>query len=631
MPSTYDRRAFLQRAGLAGAAGTALALGLPRPPALADEALVPFEHGVASGDPLDDRVILWTRVRPPADAGPVEVSWWVATDLAGQAIVASGVATASATRDWTVKVDAAGLAAGTSYYYGFEALGAPSLVGRTRTAPDGAVDRLRFAVASCSNYQGGFFNAYARIAERDDLDAVLHLGDYIYEYGNGPDRYGPGDGELAAPRDHEPDVEMVTLADYRARHALYKRDPDLRRVHQLHPFVVTWDDHESANNSRRDSAENHGDDDYGPEGEWLLRKAASRQAYEEWMPIRTEDPSRIYRALAYGDLCDIIVLDTRLEGRDDELGMLGATIISGAEIDDPARELISPEQRAFLLDRLSSSPARWHVIAQQVILGQWNGGGVPSLDLPDTPQFKLRDGGNALNPDQWDGYTAERARLFDHLVTNDIGNVVVLTGDVHTSWALDLTPDPYDPTIYVPPTGEGALGVEFVTPNVTSANFEGLGPAVAALEAGTLADNPHVKWVDFASHGYFVLDVTPERVQADWFAVDTVLEPSDGESFLAAWQTLDDARHVSPAEGPLPAGQAGPEAPPAEVAAPVDPSRQPFDGAGQGAPGAAGGTALPATGSPFGLGVPLVLGAGGAAALSLRRRADRSAGGSADL
>lgn len=555
MTSTYDRRAFLRRAGLAGAAGAALGLGLPRPPARADESLAPFEHGVASGDPLSDRVILWTRVRPPTDGGQVEVAWWVATDLDRTSVVASGLTTTGAEHDWTVKVDATGLSPATHYYYGFEALGRRSLVGRTKTAPSGAVERLRFAVASCSNYQGGFFNAYARIAERDDLDAVLHLGDYIYEYGNGADRYGPGDGELSAPRDHEPDVEMVTLADYRARHALYKRDPDLRRVHQLHPFVTTWDDHESTNNSRRDSAENHSDD----EGDWQVRKAAAQQAYEEWMPIRVEDPSVIYRALAYGDLCDLIVLDTRLDGRDDEVGTLGATVVSGAEIDDPARELISPEQRAFLFDRLSSSAARWRVIAQQVILGQWNGGGIPDLDLPDTPQFKLRDGGNALNPDQWDGYTAERARLFDHLAANDIGNVVVLTGDVHTSWALDLTLDPYDPLTYVPLTGEGALGVEFVTPSITSANFEALGPAAKALEAGTLADNPHVKWVDFTSHGYFVLDVTEERVQADWFAVDTVLEPSDGEAFLASWQTLDDQRHVIAAEGPLPGGTPGPE------------------------------------------------------------------------
>lgn len=630
MTSAYDRRTFLRRAGLAGAAGAAVALGLPRPPARADESLAPFEHGVASGDPLSDGVIVWTRVTPPADGSSVDVAWWVARDLARTQVVASGVTTTGAARDWTVKVDATGLAPATHYYYGFEALGRSSLVGRTKTAPSGGAERLRFAVASCSNYQGGFFNAYARIAERDDLDAVLHLGDYIYEYGNGADRYGPGGGELASPRDHEPAVEMVTLADYRGRHALYKRDPDLRRVHQLHPFITTWDDHESTNNSRRDSAENHGDDDYGPEGDWQVRKAASQQAYEEWMPIRVEDPSVIYRALSYGDLCDLIVLDTRLDGRDDEVGTTGVTILSGAEIDDPARELISPRQRAFLYDRLSSSTARWHVIAQQVILGQWNAGGIPDLGMPDTPGFKLRDGGNALNPDQWDGYTAERTRFFDHLVANDIGNVVVLSGDVHTSWALDLTPDPYDPLAYVPLTGAGALGVEFVTPSITSANFENLGPAAVALEVGTLAANPHVKWVDFTSHGYFVLDVTPERVQADWFAVDTVLEPSDAETFVAAWQTLDDQRHVVAAEGPLPDGAPGPQAPPAEVVGTsVAPAGPDVDGPppGAGGPDVAPATrpdvaaaTLPATGGDGGLALPMVLSAGAAAALALRRR-----------
>jgi alkaline phosphatase D len=210
----------------------------------------------------------------------------------------------------------------------------------------------------------------------------------------------------------------------------------------------------------------------------------------------------------------------------------------------------------MLFGSLSRPGARWKVIAQQVILGQWNAGGAPVLPAaPDLPVLKLRSGGNALNPDQWDGYTAERARLFEHIRANGVDNVVVLTGDVHTSWALDLTEDPYDPVTYDPATGAGALGVEFVTPSVSSANFEALGPAgVLAFEAATLADNPHVKFVDFDDHGYLVLHVTPDRVQSDWYFVDTVLQPSSGQRLAASWETRAGERHVRRAAAPVGAG-----------------------------------------------------------------------------
>jgi alkaline phosphatase D len=474
-------------------------------------------------------------------------------------VVATGEMSTDASRDHTVKVDVSGLDPGTWYFYEFEALGATSIVGRTKTAPV-RTSRLRFGVVSCSNYQGGFFNAYALLARREDLDAVIHLGDYIYEYGNGDDRYGPGVGELASARDHQPDTEPVSLADYRLRHANYKLDPDLRRLHQLYPFIVTWDDHESTNNSHREGAENH---DPETEGDWDLRKAAAQRAYAEWMPIRVDDPSRIYRTLRYGDLADIIVMDTRLDDRDPEIGTFGATIVSGAELDDPARKMISERQRRMVFDALGRRDTRWKIVAQQVMLGQLNAGGLPRLpDGPDRPRFVLRDGGNALNPDQWDGYPAERDRLFRHLRTNAIDNVVVLTGDIHTSWALDLTPDPYDPLVYDPVTGEGALAVEFVTPSVTSANFEFLGPAgVAASEAAVRADNPHVKYVDLDGHGYLVIDVTPQRVQGDWFHVDTVLRPSDAERHVASWQVRAGANHLEPARGPAGPGDPAPATP----------------------------------------------------------------------
>lgn len=247
MHPSYDRRAFLRRAGLA-TAGAAMVAGMPRPAAAQDPGLEPFLHGVASGDPVADGVILWTRVTP-VDAAPVPVTWRVATDADMNQIVREGSTTADPARDHTVKIDVRGLGAGRWYFYEFEALGGRSIVGRTRTAPAGGGDHLRLGVVSCSNYQGGFFNAYARLAERNDLDAIIHLGDYIYEYGNGTDRYGPGAGALSAARDHQPATEMISLGDYRLRHAGYKLDPDLRRLHQLYPWVVTWDDHESTNNA----------------------------------------------------------------------------------------------------------------------------------------------------------------------------------------------------------------------------------------------------------------------------------------------------------------------------------------------------------------------------------------------
>jgi alkaline phosphatase D len=329
----------------------------------------------------------------------------------------------------------------------------------------------------------------------------------------------------------------------------------------LFPFIVTWDDHESANNSYRDGAENHTP---GTEGDWKVRKANAMRAYSEWMPIRAQDPAVIYRALRYGDLLDFVVMDTRLEGRDPEMGTTGGTLLSPG-IDDPKRQMISARQRTFVHDRLARSTSTWKVIAQQVILAQWNAGGTPRAAAGMGP---FRNGGNALNPDQWDGYTAERDRLLGLIRSKKVSNVVVLTGDVHTSWANDLVEDPYDPRRYHPVSGAGALGVEFVTPSITSANFAQLGPAgVRAFEAATKADNPHVKFVNFDQHGYVVLDVTQDRVQADWFFVDTVERRSSAQQFAAAWQVRRGENHLRPATGQAPGGRKAPAVPTSKKAA----------------------------------------------------------------
>jgi alkaline phosphatase D len=579
MTSAFDRRAFLRRAGLAGA-GTVAMSGAKRPAAHADEALAPFLHGVASGDPLHDRVILWTRVTV-ADAAPVPVRWTVARDPDLADVVASGTVITDATRDHTVKVDAAGLAPATTYWYGFWARGHRSLTGRTRTAPAAgqAVDRLRLGVVSCSNLTGGYFNGYALVAKRNDLDAVLHLGDYVYEYGNGDDRYGPA--SLEGQRDHQPPHEMVTLADYRLRYATYRLDPDLRRLHQLYPWICVWDDHEITNDAWKDGAENHEPDDPDTPGEagldYATRRRHAQQAYREWLPIRTDDAARIYRSFRYGDLADLLMLDTRIEGRDQPTGGPLTPNLTDETLDDPDRELISEAQRTWLYGQLKGSAQRgatWRILGQQVMLMQWNAGGLPSgIAGQDAPGLlPVRDGGNAVNPDAWDGYTAERRRLYDHLEAGGIDNLVVLTGDIHSSWAADLPRDPYDPAVYDPVSGAGSLGVEFVTPSVTSDNLNEILAEQAGedepypegsstpFEVGTMADNPHIKYVDLDRHGMMILTVTPEAAQADWVFTPTRTEPSDDEIAGPSWRVLAGTGHVVPADAAVDA-RPGPDRP----------------------------------------------------------------------
>jgi phosphodiesterase/alkaline phosphatase D-like protein len=323
-----------------------------------------FRHGVASGDPATDRVILWTRVTAPAQTVP-EVSWELSRNPTFTRVVARGMTRTGASRDFTVKIDAGGLAPATTYYYRFRTRGEQSPVGRTRTLPDAGARRVRLAVASCSNLPHGYFNVYRLIADRTDLDAVLHLGDYIYEYPNG--RYGDG---TAFGRIPSPDREIVALADYRTRHAQYKLDPDLQEVHRQHPFIVVWDDHEISNNAWRDGAENHNTDQ--GEGDYTARRAAAVQSYFEWMPIR-EDRStrqpRIYRSFPFGDLADLMMLDTRLVDRDEQADRRETIAV----LDDPKRSLLGPAQEAWLVAELGASKranVTWQLLGQQGHLGR---------------------------------------------------------------------------------------------------------------------------------------------------------------------------------------------------------------------------------------------------------------------
>jgi alkaline phosphatase D len=500
----------------------------------------PFLHGVASGDPLSDRVILWTRVTPEAMGSTVQVELTVARDPQLQQVVERSMTSTDESRDYTVKVDQAGLSPGTTYYYRFSALGYDSPVGRTRTAPAGATERLRVGVVSCSSYAHGVFNAYRKLAQRADIDVVLHLGDYIYEYGS---------GEYGTLRDYQPAHEIISLEDYRARHGWYKLDPDLQEIHRQHPFITVWDDHETANNSWRDGAENHTE---GEEGVWAQRKAWGVQAYHEWLPIRAPDANdlgRIYRRYTYGDLADFIMLDTRLYERSEQVSPAAA----GA-INDPARQLLGEQQLAFLGTALADSPAKWKLLGQQVMFAPLNLVDLPkALNLPvEQLQALLSQipivgtSGLIINADQWDGYRAERSRVLQLIESGGIDNVVVLTGDIHTSWGMDIVTESADPIFYNPLTGAGSVAVEFVATSVTSPGLAQL----AVVQDVLRVLNPHIKYVDLARKGYLLLDITPERVQGEWWYVDTVEAPSDTEAFGAACYSVDGGNHLQTAGEP---------------------------------------------------------------------------------
>lgn len=525
----------------------------------------PFYHGVASGDPLEDRVIIWTRVTPAEmDNMPVEVDWFVATDASMSNIVQNGTFTTGPERDYTVKVDVTGLASGTTYYYAFSANGANSLIGKTKTTPTAdEASHLKFGVVSCSNFQAGYFNAYKRLSERTDLDAIIHLGDYIYEYADG----GYGDSTLTANRPLEPSTEIVTLEEYRARYSTYRLDTALARAHQQHPFIAVWDDHESANDAYTDGAQNHTE---GDEGSWTDRKSVAKQVYFEWMPIRENADESIYRTIRYGNLMDLIMLDTRLEGREEQI-----LDVESPALYDPERTLLGEAQRAWFLEQLSTSAAKWKVIGQQVIFSELNVGWAALLDPAGATYQQLE----STFLDIWDGYPAERATIIEHISTNDIDNVVILTGDFHSTFAFDVTGMPVDlqfqdiPNIgtvpfyntsgtYDPANGAGSVAVEFATPSVTSANFdENVGAPTAAVFEGQINTpiaagplqlgnpNPHMKYTDLIQHGYFVLDIKEEQAQADWFFTD-ISQIVEEEAFGEGWLTLDTENHLQAAAGP---------------------------------------------------------------------------------
>lgn len=510
---------------------------------------VSFDHGVASGDPLVDSVIIWTRVTPSDDtATKVNVRFQVATDTAFTSLVHDDQTTTSIERDFTIKIDVKALSANTTYYYRFLADDTVSTVGKTKTLPEGDVASAKFAVFSCANYPAGHFNVYGHAATQAGIDAVIHLGDYIYEYGMGG--YATDKAEeigRALPDDNA--EEILSLTDYRRRYQTYRSDPQLQLLHAAHPFIMVWDDHEVTNDTWKEGAENHNEG----EGDFTERKMRALQVYFEWMPIRPvveDDHTIINRQFTYGNLVDLLMLDTRVVARDKQLdyldyfdpatGQLNAQLFV-QDISSPTRALLGTEQLTWVQDKIVSSEATWQVLGQQVLMGKMN---IPAELIAQLanpgPQIipifnelaqikgRLLAGDPTLtqeeiarvetklpyNLDAWDGYPVERELVYGAALQAN-KNLVVLAGDTHNGWASNLVAQ-----------GGMNVGVEFATASVTSPgleNYLSLTPEYAAAFAqglGLLVDD--LQYADLDSRGYMLVTFTPEKATSDWIYVDTI-------------------------------------------------------------------------------------------------------------
>lgn len=536
-----------RRGALALVGGGAALAGSSAAQAAASD-LAAFTHGVACGDPTRDGLVIWTRA---VGDGPVtRVQWDVAEDEDFTRIVQSGVTRTSAARDHTVKVDVRSLRPGQTYFYRFRSADATSPVGRGRTLPDGGVDQLRLAVVSCSHYGFGYFNAYRAIADwAEPLDAVVHLGDYIYEYG--VDGYG-GPESRALGREHDPAHEIVTLDDYRRRFAQYRTDPDLQAVHARAAFITVWDDHETANNSWMGGAQAH---DEATEGSWDRRRDAAIQAYFEWLPMRDPTPGRpahvLNRVYDFGDLLTLIAIETRLTGRTkapsasrdmvfDAQGRPDAARFEAEVLDRPDRSMLGPQQEAWLEDALTQSVQRgqtWQMLANQVVVAR--------MRAPDfmaiLPQDLLTDAmsrpgarrwlestrlGLPINLDAWDGYPAARLRLYDS-VRRSGANLAILSGDTHMFWGNRLH-DPRD---------ESFVAVEFGVGSVTSpGGYETISadPRIYDVaEAALVERNPDVRLAHVRDHGFLIVTVTKDALQGDYHRVAGIAKRAGGSERFA--------------------------------------------------------------------------------------------------
>ena len=518
----HRRRGFLRKVG--GTATLAIT-GLPRLPSATarNDDIINFDGfpfssdifslGVASGDPLPESVVLWTRLAPdPLAKGGglaeyrIPVHWRVATDPDMDRIVRTGTAPARPEDAHSIHVDVKGLEPATEYYYQFEAASERSPVGRTKTAPAAGTSpgTFEFAFVSCQNYPFGYYTPHRHLAE-EELDLVVYLGDYIYEGGAG--------GPLG--RGHEPSTYCQTLADYRTRHAQYKTDPALQAAHAVCPWIVTWDDHEVVNN--------YADDEYRDvSSEALLRRRANAyQAYWEHLPLR---PTRwpdgadlpLYRRFTFGDLVEFNVLDTR-QYRDDQPECFGRELVDGycpAALDSE-RTILGDEQEQWLVEGLEDSTARWNVLAQQVIFAQTD-----DDRHPEEAEY-------ARTGDKWDGYKADRDRLLEFMATNPDSNPVVITGDSHRNWVFDLKADFSD-------SDSRTVGTEFAGTSLTSFG-DGSGQTLYAdSQQYPVSDNPHQQFYN-DDRGYVRCEITPDQWRTDFRVVSTVEESRASIDTLASF------------------------------------------------------------------------------------------------
>ncbi|MFB2649380.1 alkaline phosphatase D family protein [Shewanella mangrovisoli] len=576
MKRTVTRRDFLAMSAK-GIGAAVISYGLMGCSDSDDDNSVPaqFLHGVASGDPAQDAVILWTRVTPDS-AGDVKVSWQVASDAAFSQLVTTGEMVTNANRDYTVKIDARGLRAGQTYFYRFMTGGKTSEVGKTRTLPEGEVSSVKLAVMSCANFPAGYFNVYELAAAQDDLDAVVHLGDYIYEYARGG--YA---SEHAAELGREvlPANELLTLSDYRTRYGQYHTDASLQKLHAKVPFITVWDDHEVANDTWRDGAENHNEG----EGDFAVRKEAALQAYFEWLPIRPwreGNHEEIYRSFSYGNLVDLHMLDTRVLARDKQLDYADYMDASTgafdgerflADVTSTSRTMLGLTQLLWLQGTLLQATGTWQVLGQQILMGKMSLPAAIATQQMSIPQYamlgalaKLAARAAANDPtltaaelqylqanqalltpeviallqlpsipynlDAWDGYAYEREVILGTAKSKN-HNLVVIAGDTHNAWANELKDVNGD-----------TVGVEFATSSVSSPGLEYYlnlpAEQIPATEAAIVELVPDLKYTNLKDRGFMTLTFTKEAVRSDWHYVSTILAKEFEESTSRSYSAM---------------------------------------------------------------------------------------------
>ena len=548
-----SRRDFIIRMGSVSAVVSAGAVLSACGGVASTDEVAQFAYGVASGDPLSDRVILWTHAKYAGKTDNVALIYQVATDNAftTSSVVASGYTIASASTNFTAKVDATGLEAGKTYFYRFKAGSTTSPVGKTRTLPASTATEVKFAVFSCANYPEGFFHVYG-LASQSDAQYAIHLCYYLYEYPTGTYPATP-----TASRIHDPSTEIYSLADYRTRHAQYKTDPDLKVLHASMPMIAVWDDHEIANDAYKDGAENH---DATKEGTFSARKAAALQAYHEWMPIRTgSDQSIIYRSFDFGSVLSLHMLDTRLIGRDKQVAfaelLAPATAATAqATMASATREMLGSTQGTWLTGKIAASTATWQVLGQQVLMARMEfpvsvlsalnpstltdatalANGLASItayvtakNTPASARTATQVGlmNTTLNPklgynlDAWDGYPVAREKLLATIAAAN-KKLVVLSGDTHNAWHSQLTL-----AGYISASQAGVkVGEEFATPSVSSVGLESYFSTLPSANVKSIYESvvDDLKWMDPSRRGYLKMTFTKTQAKGEWIFVNTV-------------------------------------------------------------------------------------------------------------